>query len=61
MKTIKNNGDIKSLVLGDQYIIDYGIDYNDPININYNRIDQIQSAIEKEFDSTKEKTKKDRK
>jgi hypothetical protein len=58
MKTIKNNGDIKSLVLGDQYIIDYGIDYNDPININYNRIDQIQSAIEKEFDSTKEKTKK---
>jgi len=56
MIIINSIGDAQKLNKGDQYII--GFDFQNPINMNIKKIEQIQSAIEKEFDSTKEKTKK---
>jgi hypothetical protein len=53
MKVIKNIGDIKNLVIGDEYTIDYGIDYNKPEDVNLKKIETIQSAIDKKFNTEK--------
>lgn len=53
MKVVKNIGDIKDLVFGDEYIIDYGIDYNKPEDIDLKKIETIQSAIDKKFNTEK--------
>ena len=51
MKIIKNKGDINQLVLGEEYIIDYGINYNEPETIDYNKIIELQKLIELKFDT----------
>lgn len=60
MKIIKNVEDIASLQLGESYIIDYGIDYNDPLSIDYNRVNKLQEQIETVFstENIKEKSTK---
>ena len=49
MKIIRSIEDIASLQLGESYIIDYGIDYNDPLSIDYNRVNKLQEQIETVF------------
>lgn len=60
MKIIRSIEDIASLQLGESYIIDYGIDYNDPLSIDYNRVNKLQEQIETVFstENIKEKSTK---
>ena len=51
MKIIKNKGDVNQLVFGEEYIIDYGINYNEPETIDYNQIIELQRLIELKFDT----------
>lgn len=51
MKIVKNKGDVNQLVFGEEYIIDYGINYNEPETIDYNKIIELQRLIELKFDT----------
>ena len=54
MIVIKNTSDISLLSKGDSYIINYGIDYNNPLSIDYNRINTLQTKIEELFNTENE-------
>lgn len=53
MIIIKNKSDISNLKLGDGYIIDYGIDYNSPESIDFDKINKIQEFIDEYFTQEK--------
>lgn len=56
VKIIENNGDIKNLNYGDLYIIN--VDFSNPLNINFDKINKLQEKIENKFSTIKEENKK---
>lgn len=55
MKQIKNKEDINQLVSGEEYVIDYGINYNEPETIDFNKILELQRLIELRFSTENQK------
>ena len=49
MIIIKSVGDAQKLNKGDQYII--GFDFQNPINMNIKKIEQIQDFIDRKFNT----------
>ena len=49
MIIIKSIGEAQKLNKGDQYII--GFDFQNPINMNIKKIEQIQNFIDKKFNT----------